>query len=52
MLIRRGIAVSPGVITGPAFVLGTEDFRIPRQFVSVDAVDTEITRFHAAVESV
>ncbi len=52
MLLKRGIAVSPGVVTGPALVLGTENFRIPRQFVSVDAVDTEIARFEAALESV
>ena len=52
MLLKRGIAVSPGVVTGPAFVLGTEGFRIPRQFVSVDAVDTEIARFRAALQSV
>ncbi len=52
MFTRRGIAVSPGVVTGPALVLGTEDFRIPQQFVSVDAVDTEVTRFHAALDAV
>lgn len=52
MLIRRGIAVSPGVVTCPALVLGTEDFRIPRQYVRIDAVDSEITRFNAALDSV
>ncbi len=52
MLVRRGIAVSPGVISGPALVLGTEDFRIPQRFVSVDAVDTELARFHAALDAV
>ena len=52
MLQRRGIAVSPGVVSGPALVLGTEDFRIPQVFVSVDAVDTEVARFRQAVELV
>ena len=52
MLVKRGIAVSPGVIIGPALVLGTEDFRIPQRFVSVAAVDVEIARFQAALDGV
>lgn len=52
MLVKRGIAVSPGIVSGPALVLGTEDFRIPRHFVSVDAIDTEVARFQAAVEAI
>jgi len=52
MLIKRGIAVSPGVVTGPAFVLGTEGFRIPKQLVSIDAVESEISRFHTALDIV
>ena len=51
MLLKRGIAVSPGVVQGPTLVLGLEDFRIPHQFVSVDAVDTEIARLHLALEA-
>ncbi len=51
MLIKRGIPVSPGVAIGPALVMGAESFRIPQRFVSIDAVDTEIARFRAAVES-
>lgn len=45
---KRGIAVAPGVAIGPALVLGTEDFRIPRQLVRTDAVESELTRLHAA----
>lgn len=52
MLIKRGIAVSPGVISGPAFVLGAEDFRIPHRFVRVTAVDSEIERFRASLDAV
>ncbi|MFK7819302.1 MAG: phosphoenolpyruvate--protein phosphotransferase [Planctomycetaceae bacterium] len=52
MLIRNGIAVSPGVVIGPALVLGSEDFRIPNRFVSVDAVEVELKRFHKALEAV
>lgn len=51
MLIKRGIAVSPGVAIGPALVMGAESFRIPQRFVSIDAVDMEIARFRTAVDS-
>lgn len=52
MIVKRGIAVSPGVAIGPAMVLGTETFRIPRRFVRVDAVESEIIRFRCALENV
>ncbi len=51
MEVRRGIAVAPGVAIGPALVLGSEDFRIPQRFVRADAIDTELTRFHAALDA-
>ena len=51
MLTRRGIAVSPGVVSGPAMVLGAEDFRIPQRFVRVDVVETEVSRFHVALDA-
>ena len=49
MELNRGIAVAPGVAIGPALVLGSENFRIPQRFVRVDAVDSEVARFHAAL---
>jgi phosphotransferase system enzyme I (PtsI) len=52
MLTKRGIPVSPGVVCGPALVLGVEDFRIPQRYVGVDAVETEIARFHGAMHAV
>ena len=52
MLVKRGIAVSPGVNFGPALILGSEDFRIPRQFVSVNAIETEIARLRSAMDAV
>ena len=48
MLVRNGIAVSPGVVVGPALVLGSENFRIPRKYVGHDAVEAELARFHSA----
>ena len=52
MQVKRGIAVSPGVVTGEVVVLGTEDFRIPQRFVSIDAVETELGRFRSTLEAV
>ena len=52
MQIRRGIAVSPGGVTGEVVVLGTEDFRIPQRFVSIDAVETELGRFRSTLDAV
>src|SRR4051812_29421426 len=49
MLIKRGIPVSPGVVCGPAFVLGIEDFRIQQRYVGIDAVETETARFRTAL---
>jgi len=52
MELRRGIAVSPGVAIGAALVMGTEGFRIPRRFVRVDAVETEVARLRTALAAV
>ncbi|MEM1060777.1 MAG: phosphoenolpyruvate--protein phosphotransferase [Planctomycetota bacterium] len=52
MLIKRGIAVSPGVAIGPSVVLGAEVFKIPDQFVPVDAIETELARLRRAIDAV
>lgn len=52
MRIFRGIAVSRGVTIAPALVLGSENFRIPQRFVSVDVVETEVSRFQDAFDQV
>ena len=52
MQVRSGIAVSPGVVVGPALVLGSEGFRIPHTYVSKDAVEVELVRFQTALEHV
>ena len=51
MLKLRGIAVSPGVAIGDALVIDNEGFRIPRRFVSRDAVDDELERLNRAVQA-
>jgi len=47
----QGIAVSPGVAIGEAFVMDTEGFRIPRRFVARDAVEDEVDRLDRAIDA-
>jgi phosphotransferase system enzyme I (PtsI) len=51
MEIKRGIAVSPGVAIGPALVVDTEGFRIPRRTIERREVADEVTRLRAALGS-
>ena len=50
MLVKRGIAVSPGVASAPALVLGRDFFSIPRKTIRPETVDTEVARFRKAVK--
>ena len=52
MRVQRGIAAAKGVAFGSAFVLGTEDFRIPTRFVVEEVVGAELERFRHAYEAV
>jgi phosphotransferase system enzyme I (PtsI) len=52
MQTLQGIAVSPGVAIGEALVIDNEGFRIPRRFVTRDAVDDELRRLDCAVDAV
>ncbi|MCC7476184.1 MAG: phosphoenolpyruvate--protein phosphotransferase [Pirellulales bacterium] len=45
----QGIAVSPGVAIGEVLVMDNEGFRIPRRFLSRDAVDDEMERLDKAI---
>ena len=47
----QGIAVSPGVAIGEALILGSEGFRIPRRFLSREAVDEELARLDRALQA-
>jgi phosphoenolpyruvate-protein phosphotransferase (PTS system enzyme I) len=49
MEIKRGIPVSPGVAIGPAMVLDTELFRIPRRSIAEDRIKEEVDRLHQAL---
>ncbi len=46
----QGIAVSPGVAIGEALVMDNEGFRIPRRFVTRDAVEHELERLAKAMD--
>lgn len=50
MEILKGIPVSPGFAIGEAFILDSEESVIPRRFISIDELETEVARFHQAVE--
>lgn len=52
MQTLHGIAVSPGVAIGEALIVDNEGFRIPRRFVTRDAVDDELQRLSQAVAAV
>ncbi len=52
MITHYGIPVSPGVAIGEALVLDQERIRIPRRFVSRDAMDDELQRLEQAVNVV
>lgn len=51
MEIKRGIAVSPGVVIGPAFVLDAESFRIPNRLVERDRLQDELQRLRQAFQA-
>jgi len=50
MIKRYGIGASPGVATGPAFVLDSEGVRIHRRSIRAEDIPHELDRFEAALE--
>lgn len=51
MITRKGIGASPGVAIGPALVLDTEEYRIPRRTIDPARVPAEIRALDAALEA-
>jgi phosphotransferase system enzyme I (PtsI) len=45
----RGVAVSPGIVIGKAYVRQPEEVVVPNFVVDASKVDDEIARFHAAL---
>ena len=50
MEMRKGIAVSPGVVIKDAFVLESEGFRIPRHLIKEEEIPKEISRLEEATK--
>src|SRR6266576_2730707 len=50
MEIKKGIAVSPGVVISTAVVLDAEDLAVPKRHIEEKEVPHEITRFKEAVD--
>ncbi|MGE3165833.1 MAG: phosphoenolpyruvate--protein phosphotransferase [Planctomycetota bacterium] len=48
--MKKGIAVSPGIVIGEAFILDTEEIRIPQRFVEKEHVEEEVLRFEEGVK--
>jgi len=46
--LRRGIAASPGIAIGPAYVLRRERLIVPEYRVSPEEIDAEVARLRAA----
>ena len=49
MQLKKGIPVSPGIAIRQAFVLDTEELRIPQRFVEKQDVESEVERFEQSV---
>ncbi len=49
MEIKKGIPVSPGFVVREAFVLDSEEVRIPQRFIAPADIDREIERFTNAL---
>lgn len=49
--MQRGIAASPGIVIGKAFVLSQEDFSVKRIKLSEEEVGKEIARFQDALNT-
>src|SRR5207248_5239446 len=50
MEIKKGIAVSPGVVISTAVVLDAEDLAVPKRHIEEKEVPHEITRFKEALD--
>jgi phosphotransferase system enzyme I (PtsI) len=51
MITKKGIGASPGVAIGPAFVLDTEEYRIPRRTIHPSQVAEQVRILDAALDS-
>lgn len=48
-LVLKGIPASSGIAYGPAFILDSQEFIVPKRNISDDEVESEIARFQEAL---
>ncbi|MFA5794659.1 MAG: phosphoenolpyruvate--protein phosphotransferase [Candidatus Brocadiia bacterium] len=51
MYFKKGIPVSPGISIGKAFVLDSEEYRIPKRSITSTETKTEIAKFENAIQA-
>ena len=51
MNLKKGISASPGVAIGPALVLDTEEYRIPRRTIDEAGIPQQIRILDAALDA-
>ena len=51
MITKKGISASPGVAIGPALVLDTEEYRIPRRTIAAAEAPAQVRVLDAALEA-
>ncbi|MBW7904318.1 MAG: phosphoenolpyruvate--protein phosphotransferase [Phycisphaerae bacterium] len=51
MITKKGISASPGVAIGPALVLDTEEYRIPRRTITAAEAPAQVRVLDAALEA-
>lgn len=49
MELKKGIAVSPGIVIREAFILDSEEIRIPQRFIEKEQIEEEAARFEQAI---
>ncbi|MEM7168145.1 MAG: phosphoenolpyruvate--protein phosphotransferase [Planctomycetota bacterium] len=49
MELKKGIAVSPGIVIREAFILDSEEIRIPERFIEKEQIEEESARLEAAI---
>ena len=49
MKVLKGIAASPGIVVGKAYVLDSEEMAIPQKPIKESGIPKEITRFQDAL---
>lgn len=51
MITKKGISASPGVAIGPALVLDTEEYRIPRRHIQSSEAQAQVKTLDGALEA-